>query len=333
MLCGLVTGLALLTKYTSLFLGPIYLVLAIVLWQRGEKGRGERGGLGAGSLVRGLAAVGVVSAIVVGAGYNFSFDYSLYLHGIKQIYSTSRPGYLFYLFGNISNEPWWYYNLAPVAMLVLIGLATYRFVRDFVRDPNHREAGLFLLVPAVVVLVASFFDKSNIGVRHGLPALPFLFLFAGQTMTRRPSRAWSWMVFLLVSWLAIEAAFIYPHHLSYFNLAVGGPNRGPHLLDDSNIDWGQDLPALAVWQREHPEARPLQLLYFGNAPPAAYGVEAEIMKQQDIIKPRPGTYAISAHQLVFFRKLGVQTGLDLDWLTRYRPIARAGWSIYIYQFP
>lgn len=178
-------------------------LLAIVLWQRGEKGRGERGSLGAGSLVRGLAAVGVVSAIVVGAGYNFSFDYSLYVHGIKQVGSTGRPGYLYYLFGNISNEPWWYYN----------------------------------------------------------------------------------------------------------------------------------LPALAVWQREHPEARPLQLLYFGNAPPAAYGVEAEIMEQQDIMKPRPGTYAISAHQLVFFRKLGVQTGLDLDWLTRYRPIARAGQSIYIYQFP
>ena len=50
--------------------------------------------------------------------------------------------------------------------------------------------------------------------------------------------------------------------------------------------------------------------------------------------PPRGVVAISAHNLVHFRKLQASAGRDdLDWLTKYRPIARAGYSIYLYRFP
>jgi 4-amino-4-deoxy-L-arabinose transferase-like glycosyltransferase len=334
--CGFVTGLALITKFTALLLGPIYFILAILLVAGGGVGEQTRVQL-TRSLLLGLTVVGIVAAVIVGAGYNFSFNYSLYLNGLKQIYSLGRPDYIFYLFGQTSTEPWWYYNIAallvklPLPTLSLLALATFSFSRN--RERGSREAGLVLLVPAAVILIASFFNQANIGVRHVLPALPFLFLFTALAWPRRPHRFLRLLVVLLVLWTAVEAARIYPHHLAYFSSAVGGPNRGPYLLDDSNIDWGQDLPALEEWQRAHPDARPFRLLYFGNVPPDIYGVEAESMERQDIITPRPGTYAISAHQLVWFRKLQAKAETDIDWLTRYRPIARAGHSIYIYRFP
>ena len=138
---------------------------------------------------------------------------------------------------------------------------------------------------------------------------------------------------MLVLLVGFEAVRIYPHHLAYFNAAVGGPERGPYLLDDSNIDWGQDLPALASWQRAHPSSEPLHLLYFGSVPVEAYGVQAVAMTPGEIRQPRAGTYAVSAHQLVHFRKIRKRTGENIDWLTRFEPIDRAGYSIYIYRFP
>ncbi|MDA0747870.1 MAG: glycosyltransferase family 39 protein [bacterium] len=324
-LCGFLTGLALLAKFTALLLGPIYLILAIIRWITHKTERS--------SLLFGLLLAGILSILTVGAGYNFTFTPLLYLQGMGKIYSTASPNYLFYLFGEISETPWWYYHLAvflvktPLPILLLILLAAWRTIRN----PDHREAALYLLLPALVVLAASCFDKTNLGLRRILPALPFLYLFTAQSISGAKNRFTLWGVAILITWTVVDATRIYPHHLAYFNQAAGGPERGPYLLDDSNIDWGQDLPALAAWQRSNPEAHPLNLRYFGNISPQAYGVHASPMQGNDVLSPRPGYYAISAHNLVFFRKMQKRTDHNLDWLTRYRPVARAGYSIYIYQ--
>jgi hypothetical protein len=41
-------------------------------------------------------------------------------------------------------------------------------------------------------------------------------------------------------WLAASSLWVYPHSLSYFNEAAGGPLRGAEHLLGSNSDWGQD---------------------------------------------------------------------------------------------
>ena len=51
------------------------------------------------------------------------------------------------------------------------------------------------------------------------------------------------------------------------------PPGWPESLSDSNVDWGQGLVELAAWSREH-APNGLYLAYFGNAPPAAWGVDA-----------------------------------------------------------
>ncbi|MEJ2343016.1 MAG: glycosyltransferase family 39 protein [Gemmatimonadales bacterium] len=328
-LCGAATGLALLAKYTALLLGPIFLALAALVFI-------QRRGVSL-AFLRGSVVAAAVMTFVVGAGFNFSFDYSFYLEGyryLREIYLFERSGQLNYLFGALSAGPFPHYHLAvlavktPLPSIGLLGLAAF----ELVRDAEHREAALFLLLPAAVVLGASVFDPVNIGLRRVLPALPFLLLFTAQALAGEPSRVRQGAVALLLTWGAVEAARIYPHHLAYFNLAAGGPERGPYLLDDSNIDWGQDLPALATWQREHADGEPLHLSYFGRVPPSAYGVESVPLQAEDFFIQGPGYYAVSAHTLVWFRKIKAQTGLAIDWLTRYEPVGRAGYSIYIYRF-
>ena len=114
---------------------------------------------------------------------------------------------------------------------------------------------------------------------------------------------------------------------------AGGSEAGPYVTDDSNVDWGQELPRLASWQREHmdPEDR-LRLLYYGTAVPAAYGVVADPFDPADAGTRGPGTYAISTHYLAKFHHHEALGGTDMDWLDKYEPIARIGSSIYVYRF-
>ncbi len=328
LLCGLVTGLALLSKYTALLLGPIYLVLTAWLLIK------RRPEIKPMSALKALAITGCVSFLVVGAGYNFSFDWPRYVSGISKIYRDTVPGYNFYLLGMVSDKPWWYYNLVglatkvpvPTLLLFVIAAASCIYYR------KDADRAMFLLAPAGIIIAASFFDKTNLGLRRILPAFPFLLLFTAQALGGGKNRLKLIVVVILLAWTASEAVRIYPYHLSYFNTIAGGPERGPYLFDDSNLDWGQDLPALSDWQRSLPESTPLKLYYFGSAAPSAYGVDAVEFDESDLEHPKPGVYAVSAHILVSFRKVKAKTGADIDWLTKYKPIARAGYSIYIYKF-
>lgn len=329
LLCGFVTGLALLTKFTALLLGPTYALVGAVFLLRKK--------IPLLPLLSGAFLIAFASALVVGAGYNFTFDYTPYVEGIRRIssQSTTNPDYWTYLLGVAGPGAWWYYHVVafflkvPVPALLLLVLAAV----GLLRDRAHREAALFLLLPAFLVVGASCFDKINIGLRHILPAFPFLYLFIAQAFADARKRSYRAVLGALLLWMAFDAAWIFPHHLSYFNEAAGGPARGPYLLDDSNIDWGQDLPALEKWIRKHPEARPLRLALATNVPPELYGVVGETMSKADVLNPRPGTYAVSAHTVVFFRKGWQRYGTGADWLAKYRPVERVGGSIYIYRFP
>ena len=182
------------------------------------------------------------------------------------------------------------------------------------------------------MLFASFFDVTNPGIRRVLAALPFLLCFAGLAFAAPRPRWVTVVAALLLAGSAVEAVRAWPHHLAYLNDAVGGSRAGPRITDESNVDWGQELPRLAAWQREHAPDEALRLLYFGSAEPAAYGVRAEPFDLADVEHPRPGLYAISAHYLAWFRKLEALEGADADWLDKYAPVDRIGQSIYIYRF-
>ncbi len=195
-----------------------------------------------------------------------------------------RPPFLSYLRGELRREGWWYYYLyalavkTPVGTLVLLGLAAATsLVRRPSRVPLLWELPLLLPALAVLVLVSSQTGFSH-HLRYVLPAWPFLLIWAsrvGQGLDVSGLRSrylLAGVVVACLTWNAAEAVVRYPHYLSYFNPLAGGPDNGGSHLINSNLDWGQDLLALRDWVDEHPEARPLSLVYFNFVDPSLAGI-------------------------------------------------------------
>ena len=104
--------------------------------------------------------------------------------------------------------------------------------------------------------------------------------------------------------LAGECFAIYPHYLAYFNQLAGGPSNGYRHLVDCSLDWGQDLPGLKRWLKDHdldpPAKTHVYLAYFGSAEPAYYQIAAANLWSPKPHPPVPlteGVYCISASGL------------------------------------
>ena len=199
---------------------------------------------------------------------------------------------------------------------------------------------LCLLLPPVMYCAVAMGTHLNLGVRHMLPVFPFMFIGIGVAAARVWQRSHVYgraAVVALGVGLAAESLASFPHYLSFFNAAVGGPRHGIYLLGDSNLDWGQDLKLLAEWQRGHPTTK-LYLSYFGMADPAYYGIRYTNLPGGYTDGPpmqrpsEPGVLAISASKLQ-----GVHMAEALrGWygrLMRTRPREVLGASIYLYDFP
>lgn len=291
-------------------------------------------------------ASGVATLLAIIVFYQSSTGVTQYVAGLRSIYTNGVPDFKFYLLGTFSQQALWYYYPVAIALktpevtLVLLALACLS-----VFIPGSRVAsGIWLLLPAAVVLAVSSQDLVNLGLRRVIPIYPFLFLWIGERLLRSWER-WSRSVegqaargvfsvalLLVVAGGILSAIQIHPYQLAYFNRFVGGPAAGAGYLDDSNIDWGQDLPGLAAWQSEH-GVRPLALWYFGTDNPASYGIESRPLSDEEVLRPGRVAYAMSVNNLIGLKLRAQEIGRsEIDWLARYRPAAMVGYSIYIYDF-
>ncbi len=126
-------------------------------------------------------------------------------------------------------------------------------------------------------------------------------------LSRLPGRA----QMVLVGWLVLETAACFPHDLTYFNYALGGPSKGHRYLLDSNLDWGQDLPLLRDFMNRE-EIPEIHLIYFGNVPPELYGIRTSPPATDGSISR--GYYGISAN-LLYGSPLYFE-----DWQMRFPPV-------------
>jgi hypothetical protein len=151
----------------------------------------------------------------------------------------------------------------PSALLVLFAAGVVALLR------RRRDFGMlnivFIALPIVMFAGLAIASGINIGIRH-----------------------------------ILTVASVYPHTLTYFNRAAGGPQNGLAFLADSNLDWGQHLKALKEWMDRTGVTR-VNLAYFGQADPAYYGIECTYLPGSDWLTPRvtarpqlPGFVAISA---------------------------------------
>lgn len=268
--------------------------------------------------------------------------------GFAFTYATTllRNGYLL---GEVSTTGWWYYFplvavfKLPLGTLALLAIAAATAIAA-VRAGGRSTVTWPVLAVGVIAgfyLATAVSGSFNLGIRHLIPALPLVYALAAAGLATRLAGAnlaarLPVVVVVAFAGLALETASRFPHYIAFFN----APSRayGPvRLLGDSNLDWGQDLPLLADWQRRNPNV-PLSLAYFGTATPEAYGLRITPLPGTSyatvppVASPGPGVVAITASHLQELTLTPAEMG-RYDLFRRLRPREVLGDTIFLFDWP
>lgn len=329
---GVFLGLALAAKFSGLvFAAALAPLAAFFAWRHGRSGPGTPRDL--------LTAAGVAvaaAAAVLWAIYLFPRDPLFYLHDVSRLYQDLKPDYLFYLHGEFARR-FPHYFLATFALkstpveLLLLPLAACAAWAS----PRRREILAFVVWPGLFFFGVTSAFATNQGHRYILPCYPLLFVAAGGILpwlAPRLSRA-GLLLGLLGFAQASEAVWHQPDHLAYFNAFAGGPRRGPYWLDDSNVDWDQEMGRLPGWLAAR-GIHHVRGAFMGRVDPSFYGLDWQPISLEELRDgPRPGAYVMSAHVLARLLKKVGEEGWKSDWLYRYQPTDVLGGSLFLYVFP
>jgi hypothetical protein len=164
------------------------------------------------------------------------------------------------------------------AVLVAVGAAALQGRKGRAASftaPWRAQRLAILLIPFLALFLLVMAGRVNIGHRHILfvyfPICVLVGVFAVRWMGSGNRIKQSAAAFLLISQL-VTAVWTHPHQATYINAAFGDTYRVSHIINDSNIDWGGDLPLLADWMRRN-EATAINFSYFGSSRPESYGIE------------------------------------------------------------
>ncbi len=407
---GLVFGIALLTKFSTVLLIPIFglLVLIFILIQDGgEKIRALK------KYAVGFITASIIALVVIGSVYAFhiwhyppqkqavdtafilsTFGYKPlanlsvrissrpylrawghYFLGLLMTLQRSGGGNTTYYLGSVSANgsrsyfPVVYLMKEPLAYILLELFAVYLALKTFIDYKKYggatggREiAGLLkkyfaefgMLTIIAVYWIFSIRAKLNIGIRHILPTLPFIYALTAKQISfwitggterisdykgfwqifglywRRIKR--SFVVALLLIWAAVSVLYIWPSFLTYFNEAAGGADGGYKYVVDSNLDWGQDILRLSEFIKQN-NIKEIKMDYFSGAP-AEYYIKTAKIDSYNREMPQTGWLAVSATIYMGACK-GDKIPCSYNeraytWLDKYKPVAKIGYSIFVY---
>lgn len=221
-----------------------------------------------------------------------------------------------YFMGQLSAKGWWYYfpvifalkePLPSLILIIIAFLATFfQLIRNFrsgyslkKRFFNYLELNLseFSMLSFVIFYWAySMRSPLNIGMRHILPTVPFIYILISQALKKWVMRIpentggllkqiffalgtiiktslKTALIFSMAIWYIMASISAYPHFLSYFNELAGRAENGYRIATDSNYDWGQDLKYLVQFANDPPKGEKIDKIaldYFGGADPKYY---------------------------------------------------------------
>ncbi len=279
--------------------------------------------------------------------------YALYLTGLGMVFHRVAGGNTTYFLGEVSNQGWLSYFPAVYLMKIplsfhILTLLALLFALFWLRKnlkkswnwiSSHSPEFSMIAFIGLYWLV-SITGKLNIGVRHLLPVFPFTIILvsaATLNLLKEPHKKIKcFLLALLIGWQAVSVFSVYPHFLAYFNEAAGGPENGYKYVVDSNLDWGQDLKGLKQWVEDN-KIEKIYLDYFGGAEPEYYLKEKYspwwgTRSPEEL--PKGNYLAVSATLLQGGKGEAIpslnQPSGFYRWLDNYQPVAKIGYSIFIY---
>ncbi len=330
---GLMMGMAIGAKLTGLLVLPITFILS---YSHVKERQWWKPGLVWASMlpVAGLV-VWFIYGFEIGQVNGIPIPAATYLNNFVEVQQHIERGHYAFLLGERSNEGWWgYFVVAYLVKTPAITIILFTFSLVYLTLKRRWKRSIYLWLPAITIFLAASYSKLNIGYRHILAMVPFIWLLIAETAPwwrKRPAQ--KILLALILLFYAIGSLLVRPHYLSYFNQFVGGPSNGSNYLGDSNIDWGQDLALLADYIRDF-AGDDLRYSYFGASDPAYYGIEQRPLvdsegKLNDFApaNPSPGKYALSVNHL----QSGTADQPDLfDWFRGQAPTGHIGFSILLF---
>ncbi|MGI5215350.1 ArnT family glycosyltransferase [Plantactinospora sp. CA-290183] len=361
-LAGAAFGCALATKMTALPVLPVVLLLAALpAWISARSARTSAEPAGRWvrpdrrRVLRGLgcaAAVGVIAVAVVWASYlvvdpalryepvaRFDAGPKRYLAGLLPFPEPYRDGLLVqlrfegrefngYLFGERYHGGRWYYLPAALLVKTPLGMTALWLgsVVALLSIRRLRPIALYLLLPLAILLPAAMTGSRSFGSRYAIWLPIFLAVAVAAILAYR--RRWVLpAVLALVAFVAVSSLRTFPYYLPYSNEAFGGPANTYRHLNDSNVDWGQDLGRLGDYLAERGLSQErVWLVHKQRANAGHWGINAA---DPTGVPPEQvhGLLAISLVRLV------ARPGGYAALIRGQQPIATIGHTLRLYRIP
>jgi hypothetical protein len=345
---GVAMGFAALAKWSALvFLPSAWLVM--FGWSAARAGWSPRRAAQAvWERRRSIGAALAVAFLILWAGYRFTFAHVGWLHmrmpaprfftGIYRLWVENRKGHPAYLLGQRSATGFrLYYPVAlgvktPLGMLLLLAAAPWLARFDRPRKtmvcptlPAWFRGVALPLAFSLGVLLFAMTSRINVGVRHVLPVYAGFAVACGiaaAAVFRTPGRkALKCAVAALLGWHVVSGALQHPDYLAYGNEVAG--NHLEAFVDDSDLDWGQDMKRLGDFLRAEGVSEvafsPFNGTYLWSGHPFPRILPV------DPAHPSPGWNAVSVTMWKTFR--------DPAWADRIEPQWRIGRSILLWRLP
>src|SRR5262249_8239224 len=111
---------------------------------------------------------------------------------------------------------------------------------------------MLILAAILCYALAITVGADDIGVRYLLPIFPLLFIWGSRIVIDLKAKpAGVALLLILAGWQARSAIGAFPNYIPYFNEIAGGAKGGLYYLDDSNVDWGQNIKQAADYVHTH----------------------------------------------------------------------------------
>jgi hypothetical protein len=299
----------------------------------------------------------LAKATISMAGNKFTKPYAEYMLGFLMVSQRASGGNTGYFLGEVSGSGWpAYFPIVyalkePLPLIILALAALGAGMLSFLKKPRkaimglpeatatrftEMALGIFILVYAVV----SIRSPLNIGIRHLMPILPFIYLLSVEAVKLKAGKAAKPIIAVALAWLGIGTALATPYYISYFNEIGGGVRNGYKYVTDSNYDWGQDLKRLAKFTEDNGIDR-IATDYFGGGNPKYY-IGEEKAEYWWSSRGNPANegikwFALSVNTLQQAKARPAE-GFErkeedtYQWLENpYEPYARIGTSIFVYK--
>jgi len=250
-----------------------------------------------------------------------------YVTGFLFVLNGIQNGFTSYFLGEASYGGWPNYVLVilliklSIPTLLLVFLGAIRLAEGL---PRIFANSMFVILPPLLIIILASTGKMQIGIRHILPALPFILLLTGYALHRQITLSGRMTIGILVLLNGISSLQIHPDYLMYFNFLAGGPDQG-WRISISGDDYGQGDADLQRWL----QARNIKEIAYGE-----FGWGQHILRQHGIkIKPVPcqdtgEMVAIHAGRLLFTRDL--DSTMCYTWMRLRKPDEKIGYNIFLY---